>query len=71
MIFFKELTAKLESLYKEVDKDDNRLFDILADFAQVHDDIYFETGFFTGVKLVKRLESKCEKNEYDDLGKKM
>lgn len=62
---FKEFTAKLEPLYEEIDKDDNRLFDAIADFAQIHDDIYFEIGFLTGVKLAKRLESICGMSELD------
>lgn len=62
---FKEFAAKLESLYDEVDKDDNCLFDVMADFAQIHDDIYFETGFWTGLRLAKKLESASRKNEYD------
>ncbi len=54
---YDEFTEKLEYLYEGVDKEDNRLFDIVSDFAEIHDDVYFEVGFLTGIKLIKSLES--------------
>lgn len=58
---YEGFTAKLEHLYEGVDGEDNRLFDLVADFAEIHDDVYFEIGFLTGVKLVKGLESVFNK----------
>lgn len=66
---FKEFTTRLEALYEGIDQDDNCLFGAIADFAQIHDDIYFETGFLTGVKLAKRLEYICGGNGHNDLEK--
>lgn len=56
---FEEVTTKLQALYGVEIKDDNRFFDIISDFAEIHDDVYFEAGFLTGIKLVKGLELAC------------
>ncbi|ANU45119.1 hypothetical protein ADH76_00350 [Enterocloster clostridioformis] len=53
---FEVFTEKLKTLYGEVDGEDNRFFDIVSDFAEIHDDVYFEVGFFTGIQLMKNLE---------------
>lgn len=59
---YEGFTAKLEHLYEGVDGEDNRLFDLVADFAEIHEDVYFEIGFLTGVKLLKSLESVYKKD---------
>ena len=58
---FDEFTVKLEAMYEGVDKEDNRLFEIISDFAEIHDDVYFDVGFFTGVKLLRNLGAVCGK----------
>lgn len=59
---FDEFTVKLEAMYEGVDKEDNRLFEIISDFAEIHDDVYFDVGFFTGVKLLRNLGAVCGKD---------
>lgn len=58
---YEGFTVKLGDLYEGVEVEDDRLFDLVTDFAEVHDDVYFEIGFLTGVKLVKSLESAYQK----------
>lgn len=58
---FEKVYADLEKIYGKINKEDNRFFDLIADFAEIHDDVYFEIGFYTGIKLVKCLESVCGK----------
>lgn len=64
---FDELFEKLESLYENADREDNRLFDAIGDFALIHDDVYFEAGFLTGVQLSKCLEQSYKKHGAGDI----
>ena len=48
---FEVLFEKLEQLYDGADRNDNRLFDAVSDFAILHDDIYFEVGVIIGTEL--------------------
>ncbi len=45
----------IESLYTDAHREDNELFDIISEFACVHDDIYFEAGMLVGFHLYKEL----------------
>lgn len=45
----------IENLYTDADREDNKLFDIISEFACVHDDIYFEAGMLVGFQLYKEL----------------
>lgn len=60
---YRKIIARLKFLYEHVDENDNQLFDVLTDFAEDHDNMYFEVGFWTGIKLVKGLESIYEKKQ--------
>lgn len=52
--------ADIEKLYTDANREDNKLFDIISEFARVHDDIYFETGMLVGFQLYKELVEKYE-----------
>lgn len=65
---YEEFHAKLEMLYEKIDREDNRLFEMVSDFAEIHDEVYFKVGFLTGVKLVKCLDSMCGKGVDSHLG---
>lgn len=52
---FEELYKRLEDLHKKFDRNDDRLFDVITDFAAVHDNVYFDMGFLAGARLVKKL----------------
>lgn len=41
---YDEVFGKLEHLYSEADRRDDKLFNIIIDFAILHGDIYFEAG---------------------------
>ena len=51
---YDEIFYRLEHLYSEADRKDDKLFDVVADFAMLHDDIYFEAGVFGGISVVLR-----------------
>lgn len=48
---YETLFADIENLYKGADREDNKLFDIISEFACVHDDIYFEAEMLVGFQL--------------------
>lgn len=50
----------IENLYTDADREDNKLFDIITEFACIHDDIYFEAGMLVGFQLYKELTEKYE-----------
>ena len=64
---FEVLFEKLEQLYDGADRNDNRLFDAVSDFAILHDDIYFEVGVIIGTELFKVLENSYRKHENGDI----
>lgn len=53
---FEKFYEELENLYDGVNRNDNRLFDVITEFAMVHDNVYFDVGFWAGVQLMKNLE---------------
>lgn len=57
----------IESLYTDADREDNKLFDIISEFACVHDDIYFEAGMLVGFRLYKELTEKYEHHADKDI----
>lgn len=57
---FEKFYEELENLYDEVNKNDNRLFDVITDFIVIHDNVYFDAGFWAGVQLMKKLECPYE-----------
>ena len=66
---FERLFDRLEQLYDGADRNDNRLFDTVSDFALLHDDIYFEAGVIIGFELVKILENGYQKHKAGDIEK--
>lgn len=61
--FFKDI----ENLYTDADREDNNLFDIISEFACVHDDIYFEAGMLVGFQLYKELNDRFEHHADKDI----
>lgn len=59
--------ADIESLYTDAHREDNELFDIISEFACVHDDIYFEAGMLVGFQLYKELTEKYEHHADKDI----
>ena len=64
---YDEIFYRLEHLYSEADRKDDKLFDIVADFAMLHDDIYFEAGVLVGFQLFKNLEQEYQKHGEDSI----
>lgn len=62
-----EIFEKLESLYSEADRGDDKLFDTVVGFAALHDDIYFEAGVLVGFQLFKSLEQGYQKHSQGDI----
>lgn len=61
--FFKNI----ENLYTDDDREDNKLFDIISEFACIHDDIYFEAGMLVGIQLYKELDDRYEYHADKDI----
>lgn len=61
--FFKDI----ENLYTDADREDNKLFDIISEFACIHDEIYFEAGMLVGFQLYKELNEKYERHADKDI----
>ena len=57
---FEKFYEELESLYDGASRNDNRLFDSITEFVMVHDNVYFDAGFWAGVQLMKKLECPYE-----------
>lgn len=57
----------IENLYTDADREDNKLFDIITEFACIHDDIYFEAGMLVGFQLYKELTGKYEYHADKDI----
>ena len=64
---YDEIFYRLEHLYSEADRKDDKLFDVVADFAMLHDDIYFEAGVLVGFQLFKNLEQEYQKHGEDSI----
>ena len=64
--------TEIETLYSDADREDDRLFDIISEFACVHDDIYFEAGILVGCQLYKEMVGSYEyhANEIADILKR-
>lgn len=61
------LFTRLESLYDDADRNDNQLFEAIADFAMVHDDTYFESGMLVGFQLYKSMEQGYKNHDISDV----
>ncbi|MDB3084800.1 hypothetical protein C4097_09600 [Clostridioides difficile] len=58
---------KLEELYSEASRNDNKLFDIVCSFISIHDDIYFEAGTLVGFQLYKGFENQYQNHKDSDI----
>lgn len=58
---------KLESLFPEVDREEDEVFSIVADLVTVHDDIYFSSGLLVGFQLYKNMEQSFENSKEFDM----
>lgn len=59
---YDEIYGKLEYLYSEADRKDDKLVGIIIDFATLHDNIYFEAGVLVGFQLFRNLEQEYYKH---------
>lgn len=64
---YETLFNDIENLYTDADREDNKLFDIITEFACIHDDIYFEAGMLVGFQLYKELTEKYEYHADKDI----
>ena len=67
---YDKLFEELEYMYEQADRHDNRLFDVITDFAQEHDNIHLEIGMILGAKLCKNMEQgyrKCFKSSIQNI----
>lgn len=66
---FDEFFDKLERLYSETDRNNDQLFEIVSEFALLHDNVYFETGIIIGFELYKTLERSYENHKEGEIEK--
>lgn len=52
---YDDLLSGLEAMFPGANRHDERLFDIILDFAIAQETIYFETGVLAGIQLYKGL----------------
>lgn len=52
---YADLFTSLEAMFPGADRRDNRLFDVILNFAVAQETIYFETGVLAGFRLYKNL----------------
>lgn len=64
---YETIFDNIESMFSDADREDNNLFDIISEFACVHDDIYFEAGMLVGFQLYKELTEKYEQHADKDI----
>lgn len=50
---FDKLFKKLENMYEQADRNDSQLINIVMDFSQEHDNVFFEIGIMLGARLCK------------------
>lgn len=53
---YTEFIEKLVELYPDVNKDNDKLFNAITEFASIHDEIYFKLGVIVGAGLVRELK---------------
>ena len=64
---FCEFYGKLESMYEKADRNDNQLNEAVLDFVMIHEDVYFEAGVLTGVRLLQNLEREYDRHKGSDM----
>lgn len=64
---YETIFSELERLYSEADRQDDNLFNLVTDFAAIHDDIYFETGVLVGFQLYKGLDEGYREHARSDI----
>lgn len=53
---YETLYSELEKLYPGINRDDDKLFDAVVEFAHCHDTIYFTIGMIIGRNMYKEME---------------
>lgn len=53
---YEKIFDRLEDMYVEANREDDRLFEAVNDFATLHDEVYFKTGVLTGFRLYQNME---------------
>lgn len=67
---YDNLFRDLQNLYPVINRDDEKLLEIVMRFTGIHEDTYFEMGVLTGFQLLKNLEQgyeRCEQNNMHDI----
>lgn len=67
---YETIFTKLEGMYPEADRQDDALFNTVTDFAEIHDNIYFEAGVLAGFQLYKSLDEGYRHNSLIKAGRK-
>ena len=66
---YTELFTKLKARYPDADKTNEILYNMIADFALVHSDVFLQTGALLGFQLYKVFEQKYHDCPISDLNK--
>lgn len=53
---FETFFDKMKQLYPEIEKEEDEVFNVVANLATTHDEIYFATGVLVGFQLYKNME---------------
>ena len=64
---FETFFTKIENLYSNVSSNNDDLFDIVVEFARIHDDIYFKIGLLVGFQIYKEFETNFKNIESKDI----
>jgi hypothetical protein len=56
----------IEKLYPQADREDNQLFEVVSEFIDTHDNIYFEAGVLIGFQICKGFEDTYNKHVKND-----
>lgn len=57
---YQQIFEKLEKMYPSATRNDNSLFDVIADFSAVHKEVFFQMGLILGFYLSRDLEKGYE-----------
>ncbi len=57
----------LEEKYSEADRNDDELFEMVAVFASIHDEVFLTLGMAIGYNLNRELEETLENLKLDDI----
>lgn len=49
---------KMKLIYPDIEKEDDEVFNVVANLATTHDEIYFATGVLVGFQLYKNMDQR-------------